>query len=124
MSRDYARSLRIGEEIQRILSEIVRRDLKDPRLQFLTITAVDVSGDLSHATVHVSALNPDDDPATILAALESAGGFIRRQLARSLKARQVPQLHFAHDQSIARGTRLTSLIDDVVEKDRSRHKDD
>jgi len=121
MARDYARSRRIGEEIQRSLSEIVRRDLKDPRLQYLTITAVEVSRDLSHANVYVSPLDPEGDPVPMLEALQSASGFIRRQLGRSLTTRQTPQLHFARDESIAIGSHLTSLIDSVVEDDKQRH---
>lgn len=121
MSRDYARSRRIGDEIQRSLSEIVRRDLKDPRLQYLTITAVEVSRDLSHANIFVSPLDPEGDPAPILEALQSASGFIRRQLGRSLTTRLTPQLHFARDESIETGSRMTSLIDTVVEDDKQRH---
>jgi ribosome-binding factor A len=123
MARDYARSRRIGEEIQRSLSEIVRRDLKDPRLQYLTITAVEVSRDLSHANIFCSPLDPDGDPAPMLEALQSASGFIRRQLGRSLTTRQTPQLHFARDESIAIGSHLTSLIDSVVEDDKQRHNE-
>ena len=121
MARDYARSRRIGDEIQRSLSEIVRRDLKDPRLQYLTITAVEVSRDLSHANIFVSPLDPEGDPAPILEALQSASGFIRRQLGRSLTTRLTPQLHFARDESIETGSRMTSLIDTVVEDDKQRH---
>jgi ribosome-binding factor A len=120
MARDYARSRRIGDEIQRSLSEIIRRDLKDPRLQFLTITAVEVSRDLSHANIFVSPLDPDGDPAPILEALQSAAGFIRRQLGRSLTTRQTPQLHFSRDESIEEGSRMTNLIDSVVERDKRR----
>ncbi len=120
MGKDYARSRRVGEEIQRILSEIIRRDLKDPRLQYLTITAVDVSGDLSHANIFVSPLDPNSDPGPLLEALESASGFMRRGLGRSLKTRHTPQLHFALDKSIEHGSRLTSLIDSLVEQDENR----
>jgi ribosome-binding factor A len=123
MARDYARSRRIGDEIQRTLSEIIRRDLKDPRLQYLTITAVEVSRDLSHANIFVSPLDPEGDPTPMLEALESASGFIRRQLGRSLTTRLTPQLHFARDESIEIGSRLTSLIDTVVEDDKQRHQE-
>ncbi len=132
MSKDYARSRRVGEQIQRTLSEILRREIKDPRVSFVSITQVDVSGDLGHARVYVSLLQPDADPAPALAGLESASGFLRRQLGRSLKTeetgrslklRHIPALHFVHDDSIARGAALTHLIDEIVDADRARRPD-
>jgi ribosome-binding factor A len=123
MSRDYARSRRVGEQIQRTLSEILRREIKDPRVSFVSITQVDVSGDLGHARVFISLLQPDADPAPALAGLESASGFLRRQLGRALKLRHIPALHFVHDDSIARGAALTHLIDEVVGEDRARRPD-
>ena len=123
MSRDYARSRRVGEQIQRTLSEILHRELKDPRVGSASISAVEVSGDLGHARVYISLLEPDADPAPALAGLESATGFLRRQLGRSLKLRHVPALHFVHDDSIARGAALTHLIDELVDEDRARQHD-
>ena len=124
MARDYARSRRIGDEIQRSLSEIVRRDLKDPRLQYLTITAVEVSRDLSHANIFVSPLDPEGDPAPILEALQSASGFIRRQLGRSLTTRLTPQLHFSRDESIEVRKNALFWAGQVVEDDKQRHHED
>ena len=118
MARDFSRSRRVAEQMRRILSEIVRRELKDPRLQFLTITGVDVSGDLSHARVFFSLLDPNSDPGPALSALNKASGFIRAQLGRSMHIRQVPELHFSHDSSIAEGAKITSLIDEAVDQDR------
>ena len=80
MSKEFGRNRRVGEQMRRILSDIVRRDLNDPRLQFLSITSVDVSGDLSHARVFFSLLNPDEDPQPAAQALARAAGFIRSQL--------------------------------------------
>jgi ribosome-binding factor A len=87
-----------------------------------SISAVEVSGDLGHARVFISLLEPDADPAPALAGLESASGFLRRQLGRSLKLRHVPALHFVHDDSIARGAALTHLIDELVDEDRARQR--
>jgi ribosome-binding factor A len=120
MSKEYARSSRVAEQIQRTLSEILRRELKDPRVANASISEVEVSGDLSHARVYVSLLPPDADAAAALAGLASAAGFLRRQLGRSLKLRQVPALHFFRDESIERGAALAHLIDEVVEQDRAR----
>jgi len=124
MSRDFARSRRVAEQIKRNLSEIVRRELKDPRVQFLTVTGVDVTRDFSHARVYYSLLQPDADPAPTQAALDRAAGFIRAQLGKTMHVRQVPELHFIHDASLSEGARITSLIEDTVESDRARHVDD
>lgn len=124
MSREFSRQRRIAEQLRRNLSEIVRRELKDPRLQFITITNVEVSGDLSHAKVYFSLLEPDADPAPAAEALQRASGFIRSQLGRSMHVRQTPELHFFHDTSLSEGARITSLVEEVVEQDRRRHVDD
>lgn len=124
MSKEFGRNRRVGEQMRRILSEIVRRELNDPRLQFLSITSVDVSGDLSHARVFFSLLNPDEDPQPAAQALARAAGFIRSQLGRSMRIRQVPALHFVHDESIGRGVHLTSLIDEAVARDRDKQDGD
>jgi len=124
MSREFARSRRVAEQIKRDLNEIVRRELKDPRVQSLTITGVDVSGDFSHAKVYFSLLQPDADPAPAAAALDRAAGFIRAQLGRSMHVRHIPELHFVHDASLSEGARITSLIEDAVAEDQRRHADD
>ncbi|UCC15498.1 MAG: 30S ribosome-binding factor RbfA [Gammaproteobacteria bacterium] len=117
MSKEFARSRRIAEQMRRLLSEIVRRDVKDPRLQFLTITGVEVSGDLSHAKVFFSLLEPDADPGPAEGALVKASGYLRSHLGKAMHVRQIPQLHFVHDTSLSEGARITSLIDDVVDED-------
>ncbi len=124
MAREFYRSQRVGEQILRVLSEIVRRDLKDPRLAGVSFTAVDVSRDLSHATAFFSMLDPDADTLDSKTALTSARGLLRRQLGREMRIRRVPELHFVHDESLAEGARLTRLIDDAVESDRERQEDD
>jgi ribosome-binding factor A len=124
MSKEFSRNRRIAEQMRRNLSEIVRRELKDPRLQFLTITRVDLSGDLSHAKVFFSLLQPDADPGPAAAALDRAAGFVRSQLGRGMHIRQIPELHFIHDTSLAEGARITSLVEEAVEQDRRRHTDD
>jgi ribosome-binding factor A len=80
MSKEFARTRRVAEQMRRLLSEIVRRDIKDPRIQFLTITGVDVSGDMSHAKVFFSLLEPDADPGPAETALAKAAGFMRSHL--------------------------------------------
>lgn len=124
MPKDFSRSRRVGEQMHRLLGEILLREVKDPGARHVTVTAVDVSGDLSHATVWFSLLEPDADPAPAQAALQRAGGLMRGRLGRAMHIRQVPELHFKHDESLERGARLSDLIDRAVASDRDRSGDD
>ncbi|MGI9046907.1 MAG: 30S ribosome-binding factor RbfA [Burkholderiales bacterium] len=114
MPKDYPRSLRIAELIQRELAELIRLRLHDPRVGMVTITDVDVSSDNKHAKVFFTALISQEQLADVSAGLQHAAGFLRSELARSLKLRVVPDLHFAHDPSVERGARLSKLIDDAL----------
>jgi ribosome-binding factor A len=123
MPREFSRSRRVGEEMHRLLSEILLRDLKDPRAQGVNVTAVEVSRDLSHATVWFSLLDPDADPGPAASALAGAAGLIRGKLGRAMYIRHVPALHFRHDESLERGSRLSDLINRAVASDRERSGD-
>lgn len=106
------RARKVGEQIQRELSEIMRRELRDPRVGMVTLTAVEMSPDCAHATVYFSCLEAARAPQA-QAGLERAAGFLRSQLARRIKLYVTPQLRFAYDESVARGARLAKLIDSV-----------
>jgi len=124
MPRDFPRSRRIEDQVQRILSEVLRVSVRDPRLNGVIVTAVDVSRDLGVAWVYFTSLDPDQDAAELLEAFESAMGFLRSQLAKQLTVRQVPELRFRHDDSMQRGSDMDKLIDDAVANDhRGRHDD-
>jgi ribosome-binding factor A len=98
--------------IQRKLSELILREIKDPRLPLLiTVTDVQVSRDYSFAKVYFTALN--GEPKEITQILNSAGGFLRSALARTSELRTVPALNFVYDESIEYGQRLSKIIDDV-----------
>ena len=114
MPREYPRHLRVAGELQRALNDLLRGEVKDPRLSGVTISAVDLSGDLSVAEVYFSTLVPDADPEPATAALQNARGFLRGRLGRMLRLRRVPELRFSHDESARRGLALTHLIDDVT----------
>ena len=101
MPRDFPRSRRIEDQIQRILSDVVRREVRDPRLSESIITAVKVSKDLSVAWVYYSALQADDGGADLAAAFASAGGFMRGRLAKELTVRRVPELRFERDELLS-----------------------
>jgi ribosome-binding factor A len=121
MPKDLLRPCRVADAIQRILSELIRREVKDPRVGAVTITAVEVSSDLSHAKVYLSSWEGQAHLQEALAGLTQASGFLRQQLARQLTTFKVPQLHFVLDTSIERGMALTQLIDQVV-KERASDK--
>ncbi len=104
--------------MQRLLGEILLREVKDPGAQGVSVTAVEVSRDLSHATVWFSLLDPAADPVPAAAALARAAGLIRGKLSRAMYIRQVPALHFRHDESLERGSRLSELISRAVASDR------
>jgi ribosome-binding factor A len=106
------RSDRVGDQIRSELSDLLLREVKDPRVRLASITSVDVSGDLSHAKVLVSVLGAEENREPAVQALEHARGFLRSQLARRLKLRIVPELHFKLD----RGAEYSRQIEDLLER--------
>lgn len=114
MPQDFSRAARVADQIQRDLSGLIRQEVKDPRIGLVTITAVEVSRDLSHAKVYVSSLAGAESCEQSVQALQHASGFLRSQLAQTLKIRSIPQLHFVYDASVERGARLSQLIDQAV----------
>ena len=119
MPREFSRHQRLGAQIQRTLNELVSRESRDPRLRGVTLTAVDLSKDLSVARVYFSLLDPDGDSAAAAEGLTSAAGFLRSRLGESLKVRRVPELRFARDESIAHGAEISQLIDRARSQDSS-----
>jgi ribosome-binding factor A len=117
MPREFSRASRIADQIQRDLSGLIRQEVKDPRVGLVTITAVEVNRDLSHAKVYVSSLAEVAAIGQSVEALQHAAGFLRSQLSRTLKIRSVPQLQFLYDASVERGVRLSHLIDEAVASD-------
>ena len=111
MPREFSRSQRLGAQVLRTLSELLRFETKDPSLASVSLTAVDLSRDLGVAKVYFSLLNPDDDPRPAQEGLQRATGFLRGRLGKSLEIRHVPELRFVHDDSIARGVEMSKLID-------------
>jgi ribosome-binding factor A len=114
MPRDFSRAARIADQMQRDLSDLIRKELKDPRVGLVTITAVEVTRDLSHAKVYITSLSGAESTDRSIQALQHAAGFLRTQLSHTLKVRSIPQLHFVYDASVERGARLSQLIDQAV----------
>ena len=117
MPKSSSRARRLGEQIQRELAELIRLRLKDPRMGMVTVTAVVVSGDGSHAKVYVSSLRSPASLASSLAVLQHSAGFLRHELGQLIPIRTLPQLHFLPDLSLDRGIALSSLIDSAVAAD-------
>lgn len=110
------RPQKLGDLIQRELSELLARELRDPRVGMITITGVDVSPDFSHAKVFFTVLEKQKLGDTS-AGLKRAAGFLRSQLARRIKLYTTPQLRFEYDESVERGDRLSRLINGVTKKE-------
>jgi ribosome-binding factor A len=108
------RRARIADQIQRELAELIRTELRDPRVGMVTLTGVEVSGDQSHAKIFFTVLGAESVAQEALEGLQHAAGFLRTGLARRLSTRSVPDLHFEHDESVERGMRLSKLIDEAV----------
>ena len=107
------RTERVGDLVRNVLSELILRGIKDPRVAgaLVTVTGVDVSPDLRHAQVFVS--SPDDRVEAAIAGLESAAGWLRRELGRRIQTKYTPELHFSRDASIAEGARIERMLSEL-----------
>ena len=109
---------RVGEQRQRELATLIRDEIDDPRLGMVSVSAVEVSRDMSHAKVFFSTLGEAPQADASLQVLQGASGYLRKLLGQRLQLRHVPQLHFTQDHSLEEGTRLSALIDAAVRGDR------
>ncbi len=117
MPREFHRSQRVAQQLHRLLSEIIQREIKDPRVGFVTLTAVEVSRDIKYAKVYFSLLDETTDPEKARYALQGATGFLRSQLGRELTIRSVPELTFIHDDSVRLGQQMSDLISSAIDAD-------
>jgi ribosome-binding factor A len=113
---------RVADQIQRELSDILRTELKDPRVGMITLTGVEVSPDFAHAKVFFTSLAEAAQRDEVRAGLKRASGFLRTMLGARLKIHNTPELHFVYDESVESGIRLTHLIEDAVAADAERGK--
>lgn len=111
MPKEYPRSQRVGDQLQRELAELVQREIKDPRVRMVSITAVRVSRDMSHARVFVTTLD-DEHRDDVVKALNHAAGFLRHELGARLHLRSIPALQFLYDESVEHGMYMDKLIDE------------
>jgi ribosome-binding factor A len=117
---ESSRTHRVGELIKEEISEIVRRELKDPRIGFVTITGVDVTPDLRHADVFISVLGTKLEREDTLSALQKAAGFLRKELAQRIELKYFPELKFAIDPSIEAGIKIDKIIKKLHDKESDR----
>ncbi|RDH81177.1 MAG: 30S ribosome-binding factor RbfA [endosymbiont of Galathealinum brachiosum] len=122
MPKEYSRSQRMAEQVRRELAELVRDEIKDPRVNWVSFTAVKVTRDLSSAVVYFTVLN-EDEREQAEEGLNKATGFIRRELGKRIRSRIVPSLRFVYDVSIERGTSMESLIAQARSSDADSSED-
>jgi ribosome-binding factor A len=120
MPREVPRARRITDQVQRTLSQLLLREVRDPRLKPLTVTHVKVSPDLTHIWVNYTLLAGDSQDPLQREILDEAATYLRGPLGRALRLRLAPHLHFAPDEELERGNRLDELIAQAVRDDRSR----
>ena len=111
MAKDFSRSHRVAEQMQRELADLLMFEVKDPRVNMVTITTVEVTGDMAHAKIFYTAAKQSD---SLQQGLEKSAGFLRTQLGRRMLLRTVPQLHFVYDASIDNGMKMSRLIDEAL----------
>ena len=121
MNAKSQRLARIEGEMQRVLSTLVSREVRDPRVGKITLTAINVAPDLSCARVFFVPFGGQHAPAEVTAGLNRAAGFLRGEVGRALALRHAPRLEFVYDQQIENADKLTRLIDGAVKSDQSRN---
>lgn len=109
------RAIRLGEVIKKELSNLFQKEMKDPRLEFLTIMDVEVTGDLRMARIFVSTLEEKNSPDQLMEGLEQASGFLRKELGKRLNTRHTPELYFFYDTSLENSKKIFSLLDKIKE---------
>lgn len=125
MPREFPRTRRIGEQMRRDLAQLIRDEIDDdPRMVMVSITAVDVTRDLSQARVYITMLGDVAERGEVVDRLNQAAPMLRRELGRKMHIRSVPRLSFMYDELVEKGARLSSLISDAVAADAKRHRDD
>ena len=117
MPREFSRTKRVGDQMQRELALLIQTEIKDPRVGMVTVTAVEVSKEYERASVYITTLGDEKVSEESLAVLNQASGFLRKQLGKRLSLRRIPQLSFIPDTSISTGRHLSNLIDKAIESD-------
>ena len=124
--REFSRTDRVAQQIQKEIAVILQREIKDPRLGMVTVSAVEVSRDLSYAKIFITVFNTQDEDAAKQSAkvLNEATGYIRSLLGKRIRARIMPELKFVVDNSLMEGMRISNLVDSIIREDNAKHVDD
>ncbi|ACA31022.1 30S ribosome-binding factor RbfA [Histophilus somni] len=123
MAREFKRSDRVAQEIQKEVAVILQREVKDPRIGMVTVSDVEISSDLAYAKIFVTFLFDQDENVIEqgMKGLEKASPYIRSLLGKVMRLRIVPELRFIYDQSLVDGMRMSNLVTNVVREDEKRH---
>lgn len=113
-NKGFSRRDRVSEQIRRELAEIIRSELKDPRVGMISLTEVEVSPDYAHAKVYFSSMAGSDTLDSVQAGLQQASGFLRSELGKRISIHMIPQLHFVFDDSLERGAQISKLISEAA----------
>ncbi|MDD3353342.1 30S ribosome-binding factor RbfA [Zoogloea sp.] len=124
MPKEFSRGQRVAEQIRRELAELIRLEVKDPRVGFITLTDVEITPDYAHAKVFFTSLTGQEGLEEIQKGLRRASSFLRRELGRRIRIHTLPELHFTYDPSVETGNRISALIDKAVESDRRMSGED
>ena len=125
MRKNSVKNTRVNGEVMRVLAEVIRSEIKDPRINPMTsVVAVEVAPDLKTCKAWISVLGNEESQKDTLAGLKSAEGYIRNQLARKINLRNTPEIRFIIDQSIEYGVNMSRMIDEVNRADDEQHVDD
>ena len=126
MPREFTRSDRVSDAIQRLLGQLIPREIRDPRVGMVNINDVTVTRDMAYAKVYLTFVGSPDEAASLEAAavLNKASGFLRTFLAKELSMRTVPKLQFIYDKTSIRGQEISTLIDKAIARDLAHHQDD
>jgi len=125
MPREFSRQDRMSDAILKEMAQLIRDSVRDPRVGMVNVNAVKLSKDLSHARIYVTFVdNPKNEtPARRVEVLNKASGFLRAELANSMRSRTVPHLNFQHDEVIYEADRMSRLIDGAIKQDQEKHQD-
>jgi len=123
-TKTIPRARRVGEQIRRELAELIRDELRDPRLALISMTSVEVSRDLAYARIYVTLMGDPAERKERVAELNRAAPLLRRELGRRMRLRVIPKLEFRYDEVVEQGARLSALIDAAVASDTCRHHDE
>jgi ribosome-binding factor A len=114
VKKSFSRKERVSEQIRREVADLIRTELKDPRVGMISITDVEVTADYAHAKIFFSSMSGSENLTEIMTGLQKSSGFLRRELGKRISIHMTPQLHFVFDQSLERGADLTKLIQEAV----------